>query len=521
MNRHLSEHFSAIGALRLVMVLALASCQVPFARQANTPAAPTPSYWPTQGWQTTTPEEQGVDSAKLAESLRAIRAKNLNLHSLLLIRNGRVIVDAYYYPYDGKTVHELASVTKSIMTTLIAIAADQGKLKLDQPMVSFFPNRTIANRDARKERITVRHLTGMVSGLDSVGHARDEGTLTDMTNSKDWVQFALDRKVIWEPGTHFIYDSPSTHLLSAILQQATGMTALDFGRKYLFEPLGIRDVLWDVDPQGYTHGWGDIFLHPRDTAKIGYLWMNKGMWEGKQIVASLWVTDSTKTQIKTGENDDYGYGWWITGEQPHEYAAVGRGGQRIQVYPAANAMLVMTAGGAEYDDVIALLMPAFANVGKPQPANADSMKQLNGVLAEIATGPTAKPVAALPATARAISSKSFALEPNALTLTNLRLDFDTSVVATLQLGLTNNQPSIVAKVGLDGVYRFSPWEHQLLVGVRGTWADDKTFVMEFDGIANRDAYTINARFDQDRVVMAVKERTREATVTIKGVLATE
>ena len=272
---------------------------------------PAPAYWPTEGWRSSTPEDQGSASAKLAEALLTMREKNINIHSLLVTRNGLVVADAYFYPYDGKTVHELASVTKSVMTTLIAIASDQGKLKFDQPMLSFFPERTIANRDARKERITVRHLASMSSGLDSVGKERDEGTLKEMRASPNWVQFSLDRRVVWEPGTHFIYDSPAIHLLSPILQQATGMTALDFARKNLFEPLGIQEAIWPTDPQGYNNGSAYIYLHPRDAAKIGYLWLNRGQWEGKQIVSRDWVKNSVKAQIKTGEGDDYGYGWWV------------------------------------------------------------------------------------------------------------------------------------------------------------------------------------------------------------------
>ena len=251
-----------------------------------------PVYWPTEGWKNSTPEEQGIDSAVLAEGLQAIRDNDIRTHSLLVIRNGSVVIDAYFYPYDGKTPHELASVTKSLMTTLIAIAADQGKLQLDQPMVSFFPNRTIANRDPMKERIEVKHLAGMSSGLDSVGLENDEGTLREMQESQDWVQFAIDRRVVSEPGTRFVYDSPGMHILSAILQEATGMTALEFGRENLFEPLGIRDVIWPVDPQGFNYGWGDLYLYPHDAAKIGYLWLNNGVWDNEQIVSRKWVEDS-------------------------------------------------------------------------------------------------------------------------------------------------------------------------------------------------------------------------------------
>jgi CubicO group peptidase (beta-lactamase class C family) len=126
---------------------------------------PSPAYWPTQGWLSSTPEQQGLDSAKLAEALLTMRENNVNIHSLLIIRNGRLVTNAYFYPYDGQTPHMLASVTKSLMTSLIGIAADQGKLDLDDPMVSFFPDRTIANLDDAKKRITVAHLASMSSGF--------------------------------------------------------------------------------------------------------------------------------------------------------------------------------------------------------------------------------------------------------------------------------------------------------------------------------------------------------------------
>ncbi len=158
--------------LFLVVTIAvpLVSCSPPSAPEAGAPV-----NWPTEGWQRSTPEEQGADSAKLAEALQAIQQKGLNIHSLLIVRNGKLLFDADFYPNDGKTVHELASVTKSVMTTLIAIAADQGKLDLDAPIVSFFPDRIIANLDARKQRITVRHLTSMSSGLECTAE-NDEQT---------------------------------------------------------------------------------------------------------------------------------------------------------------------------------------------------------------------------------------------------------------------------------------------------------------------------------------------------------
>jgi len=171
------------GGIIVVAVVAAAGYGI-YEATKPTPT-PTPTYWPTQGWRTSTPEEQGFDSAKLTEGLQAIQQKGTKIHSLLIIRNDAVFLDAYFYPYDGSIYHDVASVTKSLTTTLIGIAAEQGKLDLDAPMLSFFPERTIANRDARKERITIRHLASMTAGLDC-DERGDATTLEAMRASEDW-----------------------------------------------------------------------------------------------------------------------------------------------------------------------------------------------------------------------------------------------------------------------------------------------------------------------------------------------
>ena len=171
--------------------------------------APAPDYWPTDGWRTSTPEEQGFDSAKLAQGLRSLQERQQNINSLLIIRNGYVVLDAYFAPYDGTFPHDLASVTKSVTTTLIAIAADQGYLDLDRPVVSYFPGRTIANLDERKARLTVRHLAEMRNGMESGCQDGDEPTLDAMQSSHpDWVQAALDRPMVAEPGTEILLRQP-------------------------------------------------------------------------------------------------------------------------------------------------------------------------------------------------------------------------------------------------------------------------------------------------------------------------
>jgi CubicO group peptidase (beta-lactamase class C family) len=481
-----------IGLLALVILAILAIVLIPRFLQPERVA--TPMYWPTQGWRTSTPEEQGLDSAKLAEGLKSIQDQNIAIDSLLIIRNGTLLMDTTFYPYDGELLHNMASVTKSVMTTLIGIAADQGKLQLDQPMLSFFPERTIANLDARKEKITVRHLAGMVNGFESGCLVGDLPTIERMQAAPDWVQAALDRKMVLEPGTEFCYDSPGMHLLSAILQKATGMTALDFARKNLFEPLGIRDVIWESDPQGITHGWGDLHLKPREAAKLGYLWLNKGVWHGKQIVSAGWVEEAVKPHSKAG-GDGYGYGWWVSEDG---YSASGRGGQHIKVAPALNAIVVTTGGGFEYDDISPYLIAAVVDPSKPLPANPAGVAELNATIATLPQAPAPYPIAALPETAREVSGKTYLFAANALDLASVGLEFDDSSQAILHLKLKDWDKIHDWPIGLDGKYRQSPDGE----GLRGYWSDPQTFVFEIFDIGQ---ITYHAYFEDDRLVIDAPE----------------
>jgi CubicO group peptidase (beta-lactamase class C family) len=421
-----------------------------------------------------------------------MKADGTSIDSLLIVRNGYLVLDAYFSPYDDSIPHNLASVTKSVTTSLIGIAVDQGKIQLDETMVSFFPDRTTANLDARKERVTVRHLASMTNGLLSGCERGDEETLDAMEENPDWVQAALDRKMAHEPGESFCYDSPGMHLLSAILQQATGMTELDFARQYLFEPLGIQEVIWESDPQGYTHGWGDLFLKPRDAAKIGYLWLNGGAWEGEQIVSPTWVADSVEA-LSHAEGEGYGYGWWVAGDS---YYAAGRGGQYIRVYPSLNTIVVMTAGGADYSQVEPTLAGALVDPDKSLPANPAGVADLEATLAAMVQSPHPWPVGPLPEMASTISGKTYTFESNEVDLASLRLEFSGPAEAKQVMRLEG--ADVLWPIGLDGEYRVSS-EGQ---GCRGYWADAKTFVVEMFDVG---LSTFHLRFEDDRLEISSPE----------------
>ncbi|HLO31375.1 MAG TPA: serine hydrolase [Anaerolineales bacterium] len=482
----------AVGALVLIGIGTLAWTFTAGLREPV--AVRMPDYWPTDGWLTSTPEEQGFASAKLAEGIQNIRGREIDIDSLLIIRNGYVVLDAHFYPYDGKFPHDLASVTKSVMTTLIGIAADQGKLDLDAPIVSFFPNRTIANLDERKSHLTVRHLASMANGMESGCLEGDAPTIDAMRANPDYVQAALDRPMVAEPGTEFCYDSPGMHLLSAVLQEATGMTALDFARQYLFEPLGIRDVIWEIDPQGYNRGWGDVHLLPEDAAKLGYLWLHRGQWEGKQIVSESWVLDSVKPhKLFVGDDIAYGNGWWIS---LGDYYASGRGGQKIHVISTRNTVVVTTGAGFEYDDINEWLMPLLLRANKPLPANPEGRTALAAALASVEQDATSQTAEYMPEAAAQISGKLYNCESSPAGIETVRMEFTDPKQATLFLKMDGTD--MVLPIGLDGSFRISPEG----AGFRGYWKDARTF--QFD-VFNIGVLTRQVLLDGDRLEFSLPE----------------
>jgi CubicO group peptidase (beta-lactamase class C family) len=435
----------------------------------NLLSLPEPDYWPTGGWLTTPPEQQGIDSAQLAAGVRSIQEKHIAIDSLMIVRNGYVVLDAYYSPYDGSFPHDIASVTKSVMTSLIGIAVDQGKIQLDQKVISFFPNRPIANLDERKKSITVRDLVSMRNGMESGCFNGDGPTLDAMRSSPDWVQYALDRRMVHQPDTHFCYDSPGMHLLSAILQTTTGMTALDFARQNLFAPLGISDVIWEYDPQGYTHGWGDLHLKPMDAAKLGYLWLHGGRWDGKQIVSTTWVSESVQAQSRlVGNEYGYGYGWWVT---PVDFYALGRGGQYIHVIPSMNTVLVITAGGSEINQIMPFLIKVVLSSRKELPTNPIGQAELAAAISAVSQGSEVNSSGPLPGIARSISGQTYICDTNPAGVSSLRLDFPGPGDAGLFLQM--NGQDVFWPVGLDGKYEQAADGQES----SGYWVDESTFVL--------------------------------------------
>jgi len=305
-------------------------------------------YWPTKGWKTSTPEAQGIDSNHLVSMLENIEKEAYAVDSITIVRNGFKVLDVYFHGSDSD-LHIINSCTKSIMSILIGIAIDLGYIKdIHRPVISYFPEKQFANLDERKKAMTLEHLLMMASGLKcrSSGQYKWKGYI-EVMQSYDWVQASLDLPMEDHPGTRFEYSNVGSFLLSAILQEVTGIQTLEFARKHLFKPLGIADVEWPSNPQGITIGSGRMYLKPQDMAKIGYLSLKQGQWEDRQVVSKGWMEASTRKQIDTNRGSgkaDYGYQWWV---HPNSYhLAYGGYGQQIIVIPQKNMVVVLTCPSA-------------------------------------------------------------------------------------------------------------------------------------------------------------------------------
>lgn len=483
----------------LCLAAVLASC-------ATASPTPIPLSWPAAAWAQASPEQHGLDSGKLAGALARIEQEDLTFRSLLVIRNGALVSEAYFDPYRADTPVRIQSITKSVIGVLVGLALEQGYLQsVDQKLVDFFPGQTIAYLDADKQAITLKHLLTMTSGLDCADNA---GTTGAMMQSSDWAQFVLDLPMAEAPGKTFRYCSGNAHLLSVILQKATGQTAREFANSALFAPLGIPAVPetgWVADPQGFSEGSSGLYLTPQNIARLGWLYVAGGRWNDQQVVPAAWVADSLKAHIPKGDGASYGYLWTVYPGDDHA-AALGLGGQQLHLYPTRNLVVVLTAALPVYDQIpelAGLLQDDILGAVKsasPLTENPAGAGQLQAAIAQAANPQQA--VRPSPDVAQAISGKIYRLEANPLGYATMALTFSAD---SDQAGLIINDFPPFA-VGLDHVYRVSPNpDSALKVAVRGQWLDDGAFEIQSGIIGELSDTRARLVFAADQITVEITD----------------
>ena len=334
------------------------------------------------GWETGELSDVGLDPGLIGSLLARIRDNTYqNIHSVLIVKNGKLVVEEYfpgveedgrYRAYDRDTLHAIHSATKSVNSLLVGIAIDQGRIGgIDAKVSELFPEYSDLLGHDGKDALRLKHLLAMTTGL-----AWDESTssYTDsrndhvtMNQSEDPLRFVFGKPLLSAPGKKFGYNSGVSIALGEVVHRATGSRTDEFAAKFLLEPLGISKYEWLKYPNGLVQTGGGLYMRPRDMAKIGFLLLNGGRWQGVQIVSEKWVRESVRQQAP---DRTYGFQWWLgmlpAGDRTLiTYGALGRGGQFILVLPELEMVVVVTGwnddnmlGDQPYDMIKRFIGPA-------------------------------------------------------------------------------------------------------------------------------------------------------------------
>ncbi len=325
------------------------------------------------------PEAQGVDPQALADVIRTLTALP-ELHSIMVLRHGFVVAEGWAAPYSPDRLHEVFSLSKSVTSTAVGFAVDEGLFDVDDLVLDLVGDRAPEHPDMHLRRMRVRHLLTMTTGHD------EDPSPVVFSSMGDWVQEFLSLPVEHEPGTHFVYNTAATYVLSALVQQATGQRLLDYLQPRLFEPLGIEGVTWEQSPTGVDTGGFGLSATTEDLAAIGLLYLQDGVWEGRQVLPDGWAAEATRLHVPNGDDPDndwqqgYGYQFWRC-RPANSWRGDGAFGQYIVGLPERDVVVAITAGRQdmhEYLDVLwDRLLPGLADA----PLEAGDHPQLDDAIA--------------------------------------------------------------------------------------------------------------------------------------------
>lgn len=424
-----------------------------------------------------TPEAQGISSADLLIFVTEAEKRIDALHGFVLVRHGHRVAEGWWAPYAAEEPHMLYSLSKSFTSTAVGLAVAEGRLKVSDLVLSFFPDEAPAHSDTNLARMTVQDLLTMRSG-----HAED--TLGRLFEGQDsvWTRTFLSLPVEHPPGTHFVYNTGATYMLSAIVQKVTGQTLTEYLQPRLFGPLGIQNPRWEQSPQGVDFGGFGLNLTTGDIARFGQLYLQQGQWQGKQLLPAAWVAEATSAHAdnsKMGNVDwqqGYGYQFWRC--RHGAYRGDGAFGQYCIVFPEQDAVLAITAGvqdmAAELNLVWEQILPAMK--ASPLPANPRAEQQLRAKLAGLTLAPQGGQPSS-PLAAR-VSGQHYFFPENEQKLEALTLELG-QVEDTITLRNQRGDHTITCGKGtwVSGVTALEN-DEPAPVAASGAWTSDSTYVVK-------------------------------------------
>jgi CubicO group peptidase (beta-lactamase class C family) len=469
------------------------------------------------------PEAQGVMSQEILAFLNSVEAAQLNLHSIMLVRHGFVIAEGWSLPYEPGCRRYVYSLTKSFTSTAVGLAVAEGLLAIEDRVISFFPDDLPDSVSNNLAAMRVRDLLTL-----STGHSFDTTLALVSPDAVNWAQTLLALPVDDPPGTHFLYNTGASYLLSAIVQKVSGQTALDYLTPRLFQPLGITDVTWDTCPRGISAGGWGMSIRTEDIAKFGVLYLQKGNWRGRQLLASRWIEEATRAQVRndgedrTSEPTDWrqGYGYQFWRCRHDAYRADGAAGQFCVVMPDQDAVLVITSETQTTQDMQAILdlawhhlLPAMQKA--PLIAQPAVQEQLREKLASLRLPlPAAQP---LPVSAPGLSGQRYFMAGNEASVRCVSFAFDAdqcSFVLEDEAGehritcgngrwIKNEaQMPIMVPTMMDLAPSLKT-HRPVKVAAQGTWTDPQTYMMTWRYLETPHADTVTCHFLADTLHLRV------------------
>ena len=446
------------------------------------------------------PEAQGIASTTISAFLESVEQRGIELHSLMLVRHGHVVAEGWWSPYSADRIHQLYSLSKSFTSTAIGIAINEGLLSVDAPVLSFFPDKAPKKVHEFVEKMCVHHLLSM-----STGHLEDVLDRATEQGDGDWIAGFFAVPPDQEPGSIFAYNNAATFMLSAILQSLTSMKLIEYLRPRLFEPLGITQTHWYENPQGINHGFSGLHITTEAIARFGQLYLQKGEWQGQQLVPKEWVETATTKHIITNPPPEdntpdwgqgYGYQFWQC--RHNAYRADGAFGQFCLVMPEQDAVLATTAGAENMQSVLDLvwtqLLPAMGD--ESLSGDAEVQSKLSHQLEQLEILPTRAETTSQIASSVSGKTYDFSGDPNVGDETELlTLYFHEDHALLVE---EDNRGEHQIRCGynqwLSDTTTFYESE-PVPVMSSGTWTSPNTFTLEIRYIQTPHCLTLDFHFD--------------------------
>lgn len=497
------------------------------------------SYCQTYSLPHSTPEAEGVSAKAISQFLDAVNNSNHEFHSFMLLRHGKVIAEAWWNPYRKDLKHTLYSLSKSFTATAVGFAKSEGKLSLTDKVVSYFPDQLPEQPSSYLQQLTIRDLLTM-----SVGQEPDPtGSVVPDTN---WIRKFLALPIKNQPGTTFLYNSMATYMLSAIVQKVTGQSVFDYLQPRLFEPLGITGIDWETDLKGInTGGWG-LRLKTEDIAKFGQLFLQKGKWNGKQLLPIGWVEEASTTKIiqhpsysqaKRDSSDwEQGYCYQMWRCRHNAYRGDGAFGQYAIVMPDKDAVIAITSETGDMQGELNLIWKFLLPAMQPSKLKADNNADQELAKKIAALHLSLKLNKKMSITSKKLAATSYSFEDNSLKIRSMNFDLSKEnykITITTDLGTYpfyfGHSDWMKGETTLHGPYLVSIAQHNLTglppfkVAGEYAWLDNNTLELVLRYIESPHTETFICHFNNNTLEVDVKRsfnaQAPDAVVHLKGVIS--